>query len=188
MGSQTVNAEEVKQRVQGRGAVVYGVAIFLSAFLLFEVQPMIAKMILPWFGGAASVWTVCLLFFQVTLLGGYAYAHFVSTRLNGRMQSAIHVALVAVSLAALPIIPSSAWKPQGAGDPAGRILLLLTLTVGLPYFVLATTSPLLQAWWSRENSPPFQNQSGWGTQCRGSVSWRVRPAPRLGGSAGWAGL
>jgi len=164
MGSQTVNAVGIEARIQGGGAWVFGVAIFLSAFLLFEVQPMIAKMILPWFGGAASVWTVCLLFFQVTLLGGYAYAHFVSTRLSQRMQAAVHVALVAVSLAALPIIPSSAWKPQGAGDPAGRILLLLTLTVGLPYFVLATTSPLLQAWWSRENSPPFQNQSGWGTR------------------------
>ncbi len=129
---------------------VYAVAIFLSAFLLFEVQPLVAKMILPWFGGSASVWTVCLLFFQTTLLAGYAYAHLVS-RLAARTQAAVHVALVAVSLAALPIIPNSAWKPQGAGDPSGRILLVLALTVGLPYFVLSSTSPLLQAWWSRRN-------------------------------------
>src|SRR3954468_14968880 len=115
---------------------LYGLAIFLSAFLLFEVQPLIAKMILPWFGGAASVWTVCLLFFQATLLGGYAYAHLLSTRLSGRTQAAVHVALVAVSLAALPIIPNAAWKPIGAGDPSGRILLVLAATVGFPYFVL----------------------------------------------------
>jgi SAM-dependent methyltransferase len=136
------------QHVARSGAVTYAGTIFLSAFLLFEVQPLIAKMILPWFGGSASVWTVCLLFFQVTLLAGYTYAHLL-TRLQSRTQAAIHVALVAVSLAALPMIPNSAWKPTGAGDPAGRILLLLALTVGLPYFVLSSTSPLLQAWWSR---------------------------------------
>jgi len=108
-------------------------------------------MILPWFGGAASVWTVCLLFFQATLLAGYAYAHLISTRLAPRTQAAVHVALVAISLAALPIIPRASLKPVGAGDPSGRILLVLALTVGLPYFVLSSTSPLLQAWWARGN-------------------------------------
>ena len=130
---------------------VYAVSIFLSAFLLFAVQPLVAKMILPWFGGSASVWTVCLLFFQTTLLAGYTYAHLVS-KLNPRVQAIVHCGLAAVSLAALPIIPNAAWKPQGVGDPSGRILLLLALTVGLPYFVLSSTSPLLQAWWSRRNS------------------------------------
>ena len=86
--------------------LLYAFSIFLSAFLLFQVQPLVAKMILPWFGGAASVWTVCLLFFQTTLLAGYAYAHFLSMRLTPRSQAAVHVALVAISLAALPIIPN----------------------------------------------------------------------------------
>lgn len=114
---------------------------------------MIGKMILPWFGGAASVWTVCLLFFQVSLLGGYAYAHLISSRLNGRTQAAIHVSLVAVSLAVLPIIPNPVWKPADSAHPSTRILLVLAVTVGLPYFVLSSTSPLLQAWWSRRRSP-----------------------------------
>jgi hypothetical protein len=160
MASQVQSELDVNIR-PASGTFVFGVAIFLSAFLLFEVQPLIAKMILPWFGGSASVWTVCLLFFQTTLLAGYAYAHLVS-KLTGRMQAAVHVALLAVSLAALPIIPNAAWKPQSAGDPSWRILLLLALTVGLPYFVLSSTSPLLQAWWTGKNSPTFQNQSGWG--------------------------
>lgn len=128
----------------------FGLAIFLSAFLLFEVQPLAAKMILPWFGGSASVWTVCLLFFQTALLLGYAYAHLV-TKLTTCAQAVIHVALVAISFAALPIVPKVAWKPQGASDPSLRILLVLSLTVGLPYFVLSSTSPLLQAWWARRN-------------------------------------
>ena len=131
---------------------LFALTIFISAFLLFEVQPLVAKMILPWFGGAASVWTVCLLFFQTTLLLGYAYAHLISTRLTARTQSAVHVALVAVSLATLPIIPRASLKPVGAGDPSARILLVLALTVGLPYFVLSSTSPLLQAWWARRNA------------------------------------
>src|SRR3954466_6551141 len=106
-------------------STLYGVAIFLSAFLLFEVQPMVAKMILPWFGGAASVWTVCLLFFQVALLLGYGYAHALTQRLDAPRQSVVHVVLLFASALVLPIVPSSAWKPIGGEDPALRILLLL---------------------------------------------------------------
>ena len=138
------------QITRSAGTPVFALAIFLSAFLLFEVQPLAAKMILPWFGGSASVWTVCLLFFQTALLLGYAYAHAV-TKLAPRAQAIVHVTLVVASLAALPIIPNGRWKPAGAGDPSGKILFLLALTVGLPYFVLSSTSPLLQAWWSRRN-------------------------------------
>jgi hypothetical protein len=115
---------------------------------LFQVQPLIAKLILPWFGGSAAVWTSCMLFFQLALLGGYAYAHWLSD-LSGRKQAAIHCALLALSLAVLPIVPSAWWKPQGAEDPLLRILGLLTATVGLPYFLLSATSPLLQSWYSR---------------------------------------
>ena len=130
----------------------YGLTIFLSAFLLFQVQPMIGKMILPWFGGSASVWTTCMLFFQMTLLLGYLYSHWVVRFLSPRRQSLIHIALLLVSLALLPISPSEAWKPTGAENPTLRILGLLLVSIGLPYFVLSTTGPLVQAWFARERS------------------------------------
>jgi hypothetical protein len=126
----------------------YAATIFLSSFLLFLVQPIIAKQILPWFGGSAALWTTCLVFFQSVLLAGYAYAD-LTTRLGARRQAMLHVALLAVSLLSLPILASSGWKPQGDEQPILRILLLLTATIGLPYFLLSTTTPLLQAWYWR---------------------------------------
>jgi len=135
----------------------YAATIFLSSFLLFLVQPIIAKQILPWFGGSAAVWTTCLVFFQSVLLAGYAYADWTS-RLGSRRQGFLHLALLAVSLACLPIIAASGWKPQGAEEPIGRILLLLAATIGLPYFLLSTTTPLLQAWyWRRfQSAVPYR--------------------------------
>jgi hypothetical protein len=127
--------------------LAYACTIFLSAFLLFAVQPMIGKMILPWFGGSAAVWSTCLLFFQAALLGGYFYADRSTRLLKTRQQATLHIALMALSLAVLPILPSPSWKPSHAGDPSLRILLLLTATIGLPYLLLSTTSPLLQAWY-----------------------------------------
>ena len=143
---------------------IYAVTIFLSAFLLFQVEPMLAKYILPWFGGAASVWNTCLLFFQLLLVAGYLYAHLLGTRLAARTQVIIHLALVAgcvVLMAALaiiwqsPIMPGASWKPSASDFPIARILFLLTVSVGLPYFVLSSTGPLLQAWFARtrEASP-----------------------------------
>ncbi len=126
----------------------YAGTIFLSSFLLFLVQPIIAKQILPWFGGSAAVWTTCLVFFQSVLLAGYAYADW-TTRLGARRQALLHLTLLAASLACLPIIASSGWKPQGSEEPVSRILLLLVATIGLPYFLLSTTTPLLQAWYWR---------------------------------------
>ncbi len=126
--------------------LLYACTIFLSAFLLFEVQPMIGKIILPWFGGSAAVWSTCLLFFQASLLAGYLYAHCSTRYLKPRHQATLHVLLMGVSLALLPILPSPGWKPFEAGDPSGRILLLLAATIGLPYMLLSATSPLLQAW------------------------------------------
>jgi SAM-dependent methyltransferase len=126
----------------------YAATIFLSSFLLFLVQPIIAKQILPWFGGSAAVWTTCLVFFQSVLLAGYAYADW-TTRLGARRQAMVHVALLAISLLCLPILASSGWKPQGDEEPILRILLLLGATIGLPYFLLSTTTPLLQAWYWR---------------------------------------
>ena len=120
--------------------------IFASAFLLFQMEPLMAKIILPWFGGVAAVWTVCLLFFQGVLLLGYLYAHLLSGRLGARTQGWLHVALLAASLLTLPILPKDSWKPTGPEHPALDILLVLAVTVGLPFFLLSATSPLLQAW------------------------------------------
>ena len=128
---------------------LFGLTIFVGAFLLFQVQPLIGKYILPWFGGGPGVWTTCLLFFQVLLLGGYAYAHGATRRLQARSQLIVHLGLAAAALALLPIIPGSSWKPRGGGDPTLQILLLLTVNLGLPYFVLSATGPLLQVWFSR---------------------------------------
>lgn len=126
----------------------YAITIFLSAFLLFLVQPLIGKYILPWFGGGPGVWTTCMVFFQGVLLAGYAYAHFIQ-RFSSRPQVVVHIALLLVSLAFLPIVPDLTWKPQAHHDPAWRILLLLTACIGVPYFALSATGPLLQAWFSR---------------------------------------
>lgn len=130
----------------------YGLTIFLSAFLLFQVQPLIGKMILPWFGGSASVWTTCMLFFQMVLLLGYFYSHWIVRFLTPYRQSLLHGGLLLISLLLIPISPSVDWKPTGAENPTLRILGLLTVSIGLPYFVLSTTGPLLQAWFARERS------------------------------------
>ena len=135
--------------VSARPSVLpYALTIFLSAFLLFLVQPIIAKQILPWFGGSSGVWTTALVFFQSTLLAGYAYAD-ATTRLGVRRQAMLHVVLLVASLLTLPILASSAWKPRGDEEPVLRILLLLAVTIGLPYFLLSTTTPLLQSWYWR---------------------------------------
>ena len=128
---------------------LFALTIFASAFLLFLVQPIIAKQILPWFGGSAAVWTTCLVFFQAALLAGYAYADVVVRRIGMRRQMLLHVALLVASVFLLPIVPGAFWKPTGTENPAALILGLLTVTLGLPYFLLSTTSPLLQAWFSR---------------------------------------
>src|SRR5258705_5987535 len=101
---------------------LHAATIFLSAFLLFLVQPLLAKQILPWFGGAAIVWTLCMVFFQLVLLLGYAYAHWITSRLDARRRSLVHIALLLVSLAFLPVAADAAWKPVAAGSPLWRIL------------------------------------------------------------------
>lgn len=139
-------------------AFLFATAVFLSAFLLFQIQPLISKAILPWFGGTPSVWTTCMLFFQMLLCGGYLYSHLVTAKLPPRWQSGLHVALLLITLAFLNILPSAEWKPNGAESPTVRILLLLISTVGLPYFVLSTTGPLLLRWFSvvQPSSSPYR--------------------------------
>ncbi len=128
----------------------YTVTIFLSAFLLFEVQPIIAKMILPWFGGTSAVWSTCMLFFQMVLLLGYLYADWLH-RLAPRKQALVHIGALAASLATLPILPNPFWRTAAVAHASLRILALLAVTVGLPYFLLSSTSPLLQAWYARSH-------------------------------------
>jgi len=130
----------------------YALAIFLSAFLLFQVQPLVGKYILPWFGGTPAVWTACMLFFQVSLLAGYCYAHLLASHLSPRVQAVVHLILLGAALIVLPIIPDPAWKPTSDDIPTLRILLLLAVTVGTPYVLLSATGPLLQAWFSRVHS------------------------------------
>ena len=134
----------------GRAAVApYAATIFLSAFLVFQVQPIIAKFILPWFGGGSAVWTATQLFFQVGLLGGYAYAHLLASRLSPKRQGGVHFILLITALAVLPIIPDKAWQPDAGADPTLRIVALLAATVGAPYLLLSTTGPLVQQWFAR---------------------------------------
>ena len=126
----------------------HAAAIFLSTFLLFQIQPLAGKELLPWFGGSAAVWSACLLFFQAVLFLGYLYAHLIGTRLAPRRQGMVHLALLAVALAFLPIAAGAGWKPPDQSLPVPRILAFLAATLGLPYFLLSANGPLLQRWYT----------------------------------------
>ncbi len=137
---------------------LFALSIFLSAFLLFQIQPMIGKFILPWFGGTPAVWSTMMLFFQTLLLGGYAYAYWLIRRGNARKQAVIHFGLIAAAIIGLavaslnwasPITPAPSWKPADVDSPVLDIFKLLLVSVGLPYFILAANGPLMQAWFSR---------------------------------------
>ena len=175
-----------------RSLVLPATTIALGAFLLFLVQPLLAKRILPWFGGSAAVWTACMLFFQVVLLGGYLYAHLVQ-KLPPKRQALLHLVMLALSLLVLPLSPSPAWKPGITGDPTFRILGLLMATVGLPYLLLSATSPLVQAWLARER-PGWQPYRLFALSNAGSLGALlaypvlVEPFLRLGAQAWmWTG-
>ena len=126
----------------------FGVTILLSAFLLFQVQPLVSKAILPWFGGCPAVWTTCMLFFQVVLFAGYVYAHLLQQWLRPRRQVAFHLAWSCGDGCCCRSRRVTDWKPAAGSNPTWQILLLLAATVGLPYFALSATSPLVQAWFS----------------------------------------
>ncbi len=128
-------------------AALFTITSFLAAALLFLAEPMIARMVLPQFGGSPAVWTTCMLFFQTLLLAGYAYAH-AAWRLGGRKQVVPHLVLLLGTLVVLPISVSTAWAPRGQGEPAVLLLGLLLVSAGLPFFVVATSAPLLQAWYA----------------------------------------
>ena len=130
-------------------APLFAATMGLAGFLIFQVQPMLAKFILPWFGGSATTWTVCMLFFQLALLAGYAYAFWLSDAFSLKRQAVIQLCILAAGLALLPVTPPESFKPDGPDNPVGRIALILTAAVAGPYLILATTSTLLQRWLSR---------------------------------------
>lgn len=135
-----------ESRPSGRASLACAGAIFLGAFLLFQVQPIVAKAILPRYGGAPAVWTTCMLFFQTLLLGGYAYAHASVSKLKPRVQGILHLVFLAAALCTLPITPKPNELAGTTDAPMMEILVLLLRSVAAPYFLLAATSPLLQSW------------------------------------------
>jgi hypothetical protein len=144
--------------VSGTTKLIFAATSFLSAFLLFQVQLIVSKYILPWFGGSAAVWTTSLLVFQILLLCGYVYSHLVFARLSVVAQTKLHLAvLTAVFLLVLvlmflwpsAITPGASWKPAESGNPVFDAALILLVSAGLPFFVLSTTAPLLQRWFSQ---------------------------------------
>ncbi len=168
--------------VRPRGtALLYGGAVFLAAFLLFQVEPIMGRLILPWFGGSAAVWTVTVMFFQIVLVLGYLYAHLLVRHVRSRAQMYVHVPVLLASLLVLPILPAASWKPLGAHDPTLRILGLLTVTVGAPFFVLSTCGPLLQAWYARGEGRPYRLFSlSNGASLLGLLCYPLLVEPRLG--------
>ncbi len=142
------NHPEKDSKVAMLFSIWCAISILLSAFLVFQIQPVFSKMILPWFGGSPAVWTACLMFFQLTLLAGYAYAFSVNRLLPLKGQAIVHLALIIASLLYLPIIPADSAKPTDGAFPILRILWVLISTIGLPYFLLSSTAPLFQAWYA----------------------------------------
>ncbi len=137
---------------------IFALSVFLSAFLLFQIQPMIGKFILPWFGGTPAVWSTAMLFFQVLLTGGYAYAYWLIGQVKRERQGFIHIALSALAMLVLivlafswtsPITPPASFKPADVSSPVLDVFKLLFISVGLPYFMLASNGPLMQAWFAR---------------------------------------
>lgn len=131
-------------------ATWFAITTLVSAFLVFQVQPVISKAVLPWFGGSPAVWTTSMLFFQILLFLGYAYAHLLTRFLSPRVQGSVHFLLLAIALCLLPITPTEAWKPQGEAAPTQQLIVILLVHVGLPYFLLSSTGPLVQAWFSQQ--------------------------------------
>jgi hypothetical protein len=136
----------------------YWISIFLGAFLLFSVQLLLGKYFLPWFGGTPAMWTTCMFFFQTVLLAGYAYAHALTRWFTPRTQGYLHSVLLLTALAVLafmavmwgtPMTPNVSWMPQSGDHPVWNLTELLAISAGLPYFVLSSTGPLLQSWFSR---------------------------------------
>ena len=135
---------------------LYAVTMFLSAFLLFAVQPMFTRMVLPLLGGAPAVWNTAVVFFQATLLGGYLYAHLSARFLGLRRQTAVHAVVLLLAFAALPVTVAEVWLPPAEAQQIPWLLALLTVSVGLPFFAVSATAPLLQRWFAQTDHPSIR--------------------------------
>ncbi len=144
-------------RVDMNRQMLFVVAILASSFLIFLVQPMVGKRILPWFGGTPGVWTLCLAFYQTVLFVGYAYAHLLIRFAGPFAQLGIHALVVGAAFVALPVLPGNSWQPTDVAKPSADILAMLTSNVALPFMALAATGPLVQAWFARAypNRSPY---------------------------------
>ena len=151
MSQSELSGQDQTTNGSGRSIFWFAATTLLGAFLVFQVQPVISKCVLPWFGGTPAVWTTCMLFFQLLLFAGYLYAHLLRTFFRPAVQGMIHLALLVTAALMLPIEPSDAWKPIGSEAPMFYLLWMLTVHVGLPYFVLSSTGPLVQAWLSYQD-------------------------------------
>jgi hypothetical protein len=157
----TVPEDEVLQArksVSRTNVLLFALTSLLSAFLLFQVQLIVSKHILPWFGGSAAVWTTSMLVFQLLLLGGYVYSHLISMKLSARTQTIVHLALLAAAFLTIvvlslvwssAIMPGNKWRPDVSASPAASVAAIILVSAGLPFFVLSTTGPLLQSWFGR---------------------------------------
>src|SRR5438094_659248 len=137
--------------------ILLAITLFLSSSLLFLVQPMIAKMVLPRLGGTPAVWNTCMVFFQAALLAGYTYAHLTTSWFGVRRQAGLHLILLAAPLLVLPITVNESWVPPGDANPIPWLLGLLLVSVGLPFFVVSTSAPLLQKWFASTGHPSAQD-------------------------------
>jgi len=172
-----------KRTTPSASVFVFVVSIFASAFLIFLVQPMVGKRILPWFGGTAAVWMVCLAFYQTALFLGYAYAHLLIRFARPLHQLVIHTVLVALAILLMPVLPQDSWRPAGVMSPATDIVWMLSANVAIPFLVLASTGPLVQAWFARlhpSRSPyPLYAVSNGGSLLA-LLAYPVLLEPRLG--------
>ena len=133
--------------------LVYALTLFVSASLLFTVQPLVGKLIVPLLGGLPSVWNTCMVFFQAMLLLGYAYAHLSTHWLGQRRQAFLHLGLLLLPALVLPLGVAKSLVPGGETNPVFAVLMLLTVSVGLPFFLVSTTAPLLQSWFAHTSHP-----------------------------------
>ena len=142
---------------QSRTEILFTVTLFVSAALLFVVEPMFAKMVLPLLGGAPAVWNTCLVFYQAALLVGYLYAHLSLQWLGPRRQAALHLLVLCLPWAVLPIGVAKGWLPPPDVFPVFWLWMLLSVSVGLPFLVVSASAPMFQAWFGQTESRSAQD-------------------------------
>ena len=139
-----------------RALPLFAATLFVSSALLFVIEPMFARMLLPQLGGAPAVWNTCLAFYQLALLGGYLYAHALTAWLGVRRQAVLHLGLGLLGFALLPLAARGSFTPPAGADPTPWLFAELSIAVGLPFVVLSASAPLLQRWFAHSaSSSPY---------------------------------